>query len=457
MQPIARMIALVVLVFAGCSVSSTPQTTLAQSPQLAGCPILPADNVWNTPVDALPVDSNSTAYINNVGSNGYLHADFGSGQYGEYGIPYVVVPNGQPRVNVTFDYDDESDPGPYPIPPDAPIEGGSDADGDRHVLVLEEGSCMLYELYSAYPNTDGSWDAGSGAIFDLRSNALRPDGWTSADAAGLPILPGLIRYEEVAAGEINHAIRFTVPCTADAYIWPARHKAVPDSCPGTPPAGTLAPPMGLRLRLKADFDISGFSHDTQVILRALKKYGMIVADNGSAWYLSGTSNPAWDDDTLVDELRQVHGSAFEVVDESSLQVSPDSGQVISQLRDTKRVTPASAEQGQQVAYTIEIAGDGTPITLSDPLPAGLTMVGDPTTEPASLPDAVYNGATRTITWSGAPETATLVTISYSVTLDSAATQAIVNSAGLTRGASQTTLQAVLIANPAQSFLPVVRR
>jgi hypothetical protein len=233
------------------------------------------------------------------------------------------VPQGQPKVDVTFDYADESDPGPYPIPPDPVIEGG----GDRHILVVEQGTCKLYETWASEPNGDGTWSAGSGAVFDLGSNALRPDGWTSADAAGLPILPGLARYDEVAAGAIEHALRFTVHCTADAYIWPARHKAVPEECPATPPGGTQPPPMGQRFRLKAGVDISGFSQQTRVILTALKKYGMIVADNGSSWYISGEPNAGWDDDTLVSELRQIGGDDFEAVDESSLQVSPDSGQV----------------------------------------------------------------------------------------------------------------------------------
>jgi hypothetical protein len=222
-------------------------------------------------------------------------------------------------VAVSFDYDGESDPGPYPIPPDAPIEGGPGSDGDRHVLILERDSCTLYELYYAWPQPDGSWHAGSGAIFDLNSHLLRPAGWTSADAAGLPILPGLIRYEEVAAGEIRHAIRFTVPQTRRAYIWPARHYA-------SPLTGEQYPPMGARFRLKKDFDISGFSPDTQVILQALKTYGMILSDNGAAWFISGAPDERWDND-ILHELHQVRGSDFEAVDASSLMVDPNSGQV----------------------------------------------------------------------------------------------------------------------------------
>ncbi len=293
----------------------------APSPQVAGCDVFPADNVWNTPIDTLPVDANSDAYVATIGAGEYLHADFGSGTWdgGPIGIPYIDVPGTLPRVTVTFDYDDESDPGPYPIPPDAPIEGGPDSGGDRHVLVVDRDNCILYELYAAYPQPDGSWDAGSGAIFDLNSHALRPDGWTSADAAGLPILPGLIRYDEVTAGEIQHAIRFTVEETRRDYVWPARHYASPHT-------EMQYPPMGQRFRLRADFDVSGFSPDAQVILQALKTYGMILADNGSPWFISGVPDERWDNDVLH-ELHQVHGSDFEAVDESSLMIDPDSGQV----------------------------------------------------------------------------------------------------------------------------------
>jgi hypothetical protein len=232
----------------------------------------------------------------------------------------VDVPVTQPGVLVNFDYADESDPGPYPIPPDAPIEGGTGSDGDRHVLVVERDKCVLYELFYAWPQNGGSsWQAGSGAEFDLSSNALRPSGWTSADAAGLPILPGLVRYDEVAAGEIRHALRFTAPQTRRDYIWPARHYA-------SDLTAANYPPMGQRFRLKAGFDLSGFSPEVQVILRALKKYGMFLADNGSGWYISGAHDPRWDDEVLG-ELKQLRGTDFEAVDESSLMVNPNSGQV----------------------------------------------------------------------------------------------------------------------------------
>jgi len=309
-------------------------SVLAQTgPTLAGCPVLPADNVWNTPIDTLPVDPRSSNYIRAIGADKGVHPDFGSGLWegAPIGIPYNVAPGTQPTVEITFDYAAESDPGPYPIPPDAEIEGGASSSGDRHVLVLDSDSCILYETWSTYPHQDGSWAAGSGAVFDLRSNDLRTDGWTSADAAGLPILPGLVRYDEVAGGEIAHAIRFTAPSTRRAYVWPARHYA-------SSLTGLSYPPMGQRFRLKTDFDVSGFSPEVQVILRGLKKYGMILADNGSAWYISGVPDPRWDNDHLVSELKEVKGSDFEAVDESYLMVDPDSGQAKQTLPDTQPPT-----------------------------------------------------------------------------------------------------------------------
>jgi len=295
-------------------------------PQIASCNIFPDDNIWNTPIDNAPLHPNSTNYINTIGANRGLHADFGSGVWppgsdSPIGIPYVVVGSNQPEIAVSFDYADESDPGPYPIPPDAPIEGGSTTnEGDRHVLVLEKDNCILYELFAATKLPDNSWEAGSGAIFDLNSHDLRPDGWTSADAAGLPILPGLIRYDEVAAGEINHAIRFTAPQTQRAYVWPARHFASSQT-------GTNYPPMGIRLRLKENIDISGYPTEMQVILQAMKTYGLILADNGSAWYISGVPDERWDNDMLHD-IDDVIGSNFEVVDVSGWMIDSDSGQAI---------------------------------------------------------------------------------------------------------------------------------
>jgi len=293
-------------------------------PQIAGCDVFPADNIWNTAVDNLPVHPNSAAYINTIGASQGLHADFGSGVWppgsnSPIGIPFIDVPGSQPFVPVDFIWwPEQSDPGPYPIPPDAPIEGGPDSTGDRHVLVLNRDTCVLYELYYAFPQANGSWQAANGAVFDLTSHALRPDGWTSADAAGLPILPGLVRYEEVAAGEIRHAIRFTAPQTQAAHVWPARHDASSQT-------GANYPPMGLRLRLRADYDISGFPPPIQVILQAFKTYGLILADNGSPWYISGAPDERWDND-MLHTIDVVQGSDFEVVDVSSLLIDPDSGQ-----------------------------------------------------------------------------------------------------------------------------------
>jgi hypothetical protein len=276
--------------------------TWAQNGPLGSCTVFPSDNAWNRDVSALPVDRSSNAYLAAIaalGGNQKLHADFGGG--GAYGIPYITVPGTQPLVPVTFtDYGDESDPGPYPIPLAAPVEDG----GDAHVLAVDRDHCKLYELYGASPGT-GRWSAASGAVFDLTSNALRPDGWTSADAAGLPIFPGLVRYDEVAGGHIDHALRFTVSSTQRAYLHPATHWASSNTDPALPP-------MGLRLRLRASFDVSAYHGEARVVLDALKRYGMIVADNGSNWFISGAADPRWDDDDL-NQLKTVPGSAFEVV------------------------------------------------------------------------------------------------------------------------------------------------
>jgi hypothetical protein len=240
-----------------------------------------------------------------------MHADFGSGLWdgGPIGIPITVVGKGQPKSTVRFEYADESDRGPYPIPAGVKIEGGAASDGDRHALIVDRDACRLYELY-ALRRVGGRWTAGSGAIWNLRSNRVRPAGWTSADAAGLPILPGLARYDEVASGRIDHALRFTVSRTRRAYVWPARHYASSLTDPALPP-------MGARLRLKSSFDTSGFPRQARVVLEALKRYGMIVADNGSDWYVSGAPDPRWSNDDLH-TLGRVPGSAFEVVDTSSL-------------------------------------------------------------------------------------------------------------------------------------------
>jgi len=273
---------------------------------LHGKRVLPADNLWNQPIDKEPVDPNSDTLITSIGLNAPLHPDFGANWKGvPFGIPYIVVPMETPKVPVTFDYADESDPGPYPIPPNAPIEGGASSNGDRHILVIDRDNWNLYELFAAYSQGNG-WKAGSGAVFDLKSNALRPAGWTSADAAGLPIFPGLVRYDEVAQrGRIEHAIRFTATHTRRAYVSPARHFA-------SSYKGTDRPPMGMRVRLKSSFDISTFPPSAQVILKALKTYGMILADNGGNWFISGAPDSRWNDDEL-NTLKRVHGSDFEVV------------------------------------------------------------------------------------------------------------------------------------------------
>ena len=287
------------------------------------CPTLPADDIWNTPVDGLAVDPRSSAYVSAIGAQAHIHADFGSGVWppgsdNPIGIPFVEIPADTAKVDIRFTaYGSESDPGPYPVPPDAPIEGGAASAGDRHVIVVDRFDCRLYELFSAYPRGDGSWDAASGAVFDLDSSRLRPDGWTSADAGGLPIFPGLVRYEEVATGEIKHAIRFTAPATRSDHVWPARHDAGAGSDPNLPP-------MGQRFRLRGDFALDGFSLEAQVILVAMKRYGLILADNGSPWFVSGAPDPRWDNDVLH-ELDVVRGSDFEAVDVSPLMVDPDLG------------------------------------------------------------------------------------------------------------------------------------
>jgi hypothetical protein len=281
---------------------------LGPNASLEGRRPFPADNPWNTPVDQDPVDASSDTLIARIGLTRGLHPDFGANYNGgPFGIPYVVVGGTTPGVGVTFDYADESDPGPYPIPADAPIEGGAAAGGDRHVLVIDRDHWKLYELFAAYPVAgSATWTAGSGAIFDLGSDALRPSGWTSADAAGLPIFPGLVRYDEVVEqGAILHALRFTVSHTRHGYVYPARHYASSDTSP-------LVPPMGMRVRLKASYDISGYPASARVILQALKTYGMIVADNGSDWFISGAPDARWND-TELNTLKQVQGGNFEVV------------------------------------------------------------------------------------------------------------------------------------------------
>ena len=268
---------------------------------IAGCPVFPADNPWNQRVDALPVHPRSDAIVRSIGLEETVHPDFGSGSYEgrPIGIPYQVVARNAKRARVRFEYADESDRGPYPIPSKPKIEGG----GDRHVLMIQRGTCRLYELFAAEKR--GNWTAGSGAIFNLRSNALRPRGWTSADAAGLPIFPGLARYDEVAAGEIRHALRFTVSRSRRAFVFPARHFASSLTDPDLPA-------MGQRLRLKRSVNVSSFPRQARIVATALQRYGMLVADNGSDWFISGAPHRRWTNDDLR-ALKRLRGSDFEVV------------------------------------------------------------------------------------------------------------------------------------------------
>jgi hypothetical protein len=309
-MPRRALLILVACAACAAAVSSAPAHRLPQAPR---CPILPASNAFNQRVDRLPVASNSATLVASIGADATAKADFGSGLYdgGPIGIPYTVVRGTQRRVPVSFEYADESDGTRYPIPRGAPIEGGANAGGDRHVLLVDRDRCRLYELYDAHQIDGGArWRAGSGAIFDLRSNRLRPAGWTSADAAGLPILPGLARYGEVAKGSIDHALRFTARRTRRAYVYPARHFASQSSDPA------LAP-MGLRVRLKRGASLGGLRPQALVVARALQRYGALLADNGSPWFFSGAPDRRWDNDDLR-TLRRLKGEDFEVVDTRTL-------------------------------------------------------------------------------------------------------------------------------------------
>jgi hypothetical protein len=303
----------ILLALPAASVSSSShlgatRTGTASSPREYGCSIFPRNNPLNRDISRAPLDPNSANYISSIGLGGHLHPDFGTNP--SYGIPYTVVGPHQPKVPITFtEFGEESEPGPYPIPVSAPVEGAGEA-GDRHVLVLQRGACRLYELYSASRRGAG-WQAGSGAVFNLRSNALRPEGWTSADAAGLPILPLLVRYREVSTGRIEHALRVTVVRTQRGYIHPATHFASSSSDPNLPP-------MGLRLRLKASFSLAGFHGESLIVLRALKRYGLIVADNGSSWFITGAPDPHWNDEDL-EQIKRVPGSAFEAVQSGGIR------------------------------------------------------------------------------------------------------------------------------------------
>ena len=371
-----------------CFFAFTLLTAGAQSPTIGTCPVFPADNIWNTPVDQLPVSAYSAGWVGTIGSAKTLHPDFGS----IYGIPFITVSGTQTKYPATFYYAADSDPGPYATPLVAPIEGGSSSTGDRHVLSIDTDNCILYEMWSAYPQA-ASWSAGSGAIFNLASDTLRPSGWTSSDAAGLPVFLGLVRYDEVAAGAINHALRFTVPQTQNTFVWPARHYA-------SSLTGSQYPPMGARFRLRADYDISSFSATNQVILKALKKYGMMVADNGSSWFLTGTTDTRWDDNDLHN-LGLLTGSDFEAVDVSGLMVDPNSGQALQTAATTVTVSPiaASIQVGATQQFTATVTnGTSQSVTWSvngvagGNSTVGLVTSGGLYTAPAAIP----SGGTVTI-------------------------------------------------------------
>jgi hypothetical protein len=329
-----------------CNVMGTGQGT-----SLNGFRPFASDSPWNTDISGSPVDSNSDAIIRFIGPNIGLHPDFGSGQYqgSNIGIPYSVVNGTQALVNINFTaYGPESDPGPMPVPNNAPIEGDPNpGNGDRHVLVLDNANCFLYELYSSFPNSDGTWNAGSAAVWDLLANEQRPWTWTSADAAGLPIFPGLVRYDEVAAGQIQHAIRFTLPQSRAAMIPPASHWAANSS-------NSNAPPMGMRLRLKSGFDISHFSTNVQVILAAMKKYGLIMADNGSAMYFSGAPDSRWDNSDLHN-LSQVPASAFDVVQMSPVYTASSLPQGAAPAINSFTATPSSVGAGSSVTLSWDVS------------------------------------------------------------------------------------------------------
>ena len=331
------------------------------------CPLFPADSVWNTDISGLPVDPHSAQWLASMDAGSAdLHPDFGpSGGSVPYGIPYAVVDSSHPKVSISFTYADESDPGPYPFGPDTPIEGGSNSSGDRHALMVDSSTCTLYELWDAQYSSSGS-TAGSGAIWSLQSNALRPAGWTSADAAGLPILPGLLRLDEVEAGMVTHAIRFTAARTDTSYIWPARHEAGAASDPSLPP-------MGARFRLKAAFDIAHYSTQAQVILRAMQHYGLILADNGSNWYFQGTADNGWPS-SLIAELKTVPASAFEAIDESSLMVDPNSGQA-RQAAPTSGYWLVAADGGVFSYGDAPFYGSAGNLALSKPV-VGMAVTHD---------------------------------------------------------------------------------
>jgi hypothetical protein len=354
---LSRLLFVLLLLCFAQSIAPKAAQASGLSPNI-NCNIFPADNIWNTPINTLPVDTTSTnVFLNSVGTNRGMHADFGAGEWdgADIGIPYILSGAQAPVTIVYEDFGDESDPGPFPIPLNAPIEGGPNSDGDRHVLVVDDTNCVLYELYRAFP-VGNTWHADSGARYDLNSHNLRPLNWTSADAAGLPILPGLVRYEEILAGSINHAIRFTLSRTADGYVWPARHEAGSYSF-------SQHLPMGARLRLKDSFNINAFSSDpsVRIILQAMKTYGIILADNGSNMYFSGAPDSRWDDDALH-QFGSLTSGNFEVVDTCSMQVSPNSGQAQVGVNPPPNNCTSSPSGGNQfIPSGVTSVGYGNPL------------------------------------------------------------------------------------------------
>ena len=330
---------------------SCSQMSLGRAASLNGFLPFPADNAWNQDVSTAPVDPNSANYINFIGTTTPLHPDFGAGLYANQtiGIPYIVV-SGSPFVNIKFTaYGDESDPGPMPVPKNAPIEGyPNPGNGDRHVLVLDRDNCWLYELYSSYLQTNGSWKAGSGAVWDLLNDEQRPYTWTSADAAGLPVFPGLVRYDEVASGAIHHAVRFTVQSSQAAFTPPASHWASNST-------STNAAVMGMRLRLKSSFDISGFPPQSKVILAALQKYGMIMADNGSSIYISGDPDNRWNNNDLG-SLKSVPASAFEVIQINPLYTPANVPTGPKPVISSFTANPTTVTKGQPVTLSWSVTG-----------------------------------------------------------------------------------------------------
>ncbi|HET7488619.1 MAG TPA: hypothetical protein VFJ85_11870 [Acidimicrobiales bacterium] len=360
----------------------------------SSCPVFPADNVWHADVSSLPVHPSGAAWLASMGGPAVrIHPDFGPAGPGEqpYGIPWVTVAGDAPKVDVAFEYADESDPGPYPLTRATPVEGGS----DRHAIMVDRDRCTLYELYGTAWDAEGAV-AGSGAVWDLRSDALRPDGWTSADAAGLPIFAGLLRRDEVASGTVDHAIRMTAQRTDRSYVWPARHQAGAARDPSLPP-------MGARFRLKGAFSLAGFRPDTQAVLRAMQHYGLILADNGSNWYFTGTSEDGWDP-AMLDELKTIPAGAFEAVDASSLMASPDSGRVRAPAPATTLPAATTTTTRPPTTTTRPDTTTTAPATTTSssttvPPPKRVLLL-PPTTEAA--PDETVSAAPAAATSGGGP-------------------------------------------------------